>query len=98
MGPLQRLAAGDSTARSELRTQAARYGGVKAVMDNLLTQYFPALKEYALARELESIAARLPALPFTYPQLLDNTSLAAAPLTSFDRNAPKLRWWEREDD
>ncbi|MGQ9598777.1 MAG: hypothetical protein ACUVWZ_05115, partial [Anaerolineae bacterium] len=74
--------------------QASRHGGVKALMHNLIAEYLPDLGERALAREVESTAARLPALSSAYPQAYNSTSLKGTTQEPSGWEAPEPPWWE----
>ncbi len=95
MQPLQRLAARQPAARAELRTAVATHGHVKPVVQKLLRDYLPSLEERKLAAELRSIAARLPALPFAYPQTYATVSIAGQAARPAGRSEPQ--WWDDDD-
>jgi hypothetical protein len=98
LGPLQRLAAGDLGARSELEGQVATYGAIKPVVRNLCDAYLPGIGEAPLAARLASIAERQPEVRFTYPEWLREmpSKLTAEP--DIRGQGLELSWWEREDD
>jgi UvrD-like helicase C-terminal domain len=98
LGPLQRLAAGEAGARSEIQGQVAAFGGIKPVVRNLCEVYLPGIGEASLARQLASIAERQPEVLFTYPEWLAQplSKITAKPDSSQQRSEP--RWWEREEE
>ena len=97
MTSLQKLAAGDQSARSEIQHAVAQYGGMKGIIHNLVTAYLPAIGEQDFAGELRSLAAQRPTLPFRYPQPYENAlpSVAPQPEPTWDTVEPP--WWEADE-
>lgn len=96
MQPLQRLAASQASARSELRNAIAKHGDTKPVVQNLLEVYLPALKEHGLAAELSGIAASLPTRLFSYPQSYAAVTGTGRIQPSPPEPRPQPRWWEED--
>jgi len=95
MGPLQRLAAGQPAASTELQNAVAKHGNVKSIVQNLLAGYLPDLQEHTLAAELDSIAAQLPARPFGYPQTYATKTVGVQALRTGAGSTPQ--WWDDDD-
>lgn len=98
MNALQRLAAGETTARNELRAQVTKHSGVKAILLNLIREYLPDVGEQALAYEVQRITEGYPPQPFNYPQPYDNASSLLVPPEPPGWDAPEPPWWESEYD
>ena len=66
MGVLQRLAAGNQRARRELIASVRRYGGIRKVTKNLVTEYLRDVGDETLAERVIRIVAGKRSVPFSY--------------------------------
>jgi len=66
MGALQRLASGAGRARRDLLTAVGRFGGVRRVIKNLISEYLKDVVDESLTGEVSRIAAASPECPFSY--------------------------------
>ncbi|MDD3828064.1 MAG: ATP-dependent helicase [Anaerolineae bacterium] len=96
MTALQKLAAGEKTARDELRRAVAQHGGLSAAIQNLITAYLPDIREHDLGRDVQRLAASLPAQTFRYPAAYNHTqpSVPSGDKPPWSDDEPP--WWEAE--
>jgi hypothetical protein len=92
MSSLQRFASGVSEARNELLAQIVKFGGIKKIINNLVTEYLSGGEHRTFAHEIESVAARIPESAFAYPMTYNAPSIAV-PVPPQPENIP---WWDEE--
>lgn len=97
MQPLQLLASGEPKARIDLRNGVAQYGGVKPIIQNLVTAYLPALNEHTAKKDLESIAAGHPPVRFGYPQQY-TYGAGSRPRDYKVTSVKEPKWWKDEEN
>jgi DNA helicase II / ATP-dependent DNA helicase PcrA len=66
MGPMQKLFSGDEHAKIELLENVKAYGGIKKIMDLLITEYLDSYNDQSLFQKIKEILKQCPPRHFEY--------------------------------
>ena len=78
MGAMQRLASGVAAARGDLLASVKRYGGIRKIVNNLVSEYLKDIGYDALTARVSRIAAGKRETPFAYRHAYSSAKIASA--------------------